>query len=184
MAINLLPEDYQKELRAERFKRLMVTAGASFFLIVVVNIILLSPAWLLFAVEERETARQLESIKKSPSFSRAEDMEAEIGDLNYKINSFNELEKKRHELALAMSSILNSRPSGVRVSAMSFFPADPARNQPPQILVNGVAEHRDLLLNFASASKNNIFFSKIHSPISNLLKETGVEYSLVFDLAN
>ena len=184
MSINLLPEDYQIDLRAERLKRLIVVAGAAVFLIAVANTILLSPVWVLFVVQEREMSRQLESLEKSPAFLRLKNLEDEIGSLNYEINSFNDLEKKRIEIAPAISSILDSRPAGVRVSAVIFSAADPRRSQPPQLSVRGTAPHRDLLFDFASANRDNNFFSKIHSPISNLLKETNVEYSLVFDLAD
>ncbi|MBI5787154.1 MAG: hypothetical protein HY446_01230, partial [Candidatus Niyogibacteria bacterium] len=76
MAINLLPRDYQKDLRRERARRLIVVCGSAVFLSIVANMILISPLWLLFALQERELGRELEAIKKSPAFADVSDVES------------------------------------------------------------------------------------------------------------
>ncbi|MEK7567227.1 MAG: hypothetical protein AAB527_03795 [Patescibacteria group bacterium] len=184
MAMNLLPREYQEELKSERIKRLAAATGVAFFLIGAVNIILLLPSWVLFEVQEREMLRQLDALKKNPAFSRIADIEYEIGSLNSEIRAFNDLEKRRFEIAQALMSVLDSRPAGISVTNIVFSVADPKRSQPSQISVQGTAVNRDLLLKFAATNETNTFFKKVNSPISNLLKEANLNYSLVLDLAN
>jgi len=184
MTINLLPREYQNELKLERFNRLVVAAGAGIFLIVAVNAIFLLPLWALFEAQEREMTRQLAALQKNPDFSRVADIENEIGALNSEIKTFNDLEKTRFEIAQALMSVMDSRPLGISIDNIIFSIASPRGNQASQITVQGKAVNRDLLLKFAATNETNAFFKKVNSPISNLLKETELDYSLVLDLAN
>ncbi|QQG45988.1 MAG: hypothetical protein HYY55_03355 [Candidatus Niyogibacteria bacterium] len=182
MSINLLPEDYQNEVRNERIRRLAVTIGVFVFLTVAVNIILLSPLWFLFNAREAELTRELDAVKRGPAFLRATDIESEIRVLNAEIAVFNSGEKKLFEISPAIKSILSRRPSGIGISGISFYSAGQKGQGLTQISISGVAKNRELLLNFAKSNETNEFFKKVNSPISNLLKENNFDYSLVFDL--
>ena len=183
MAINLLPREYQDELKYERFSRFLTAFGSSVFLIILINMALLSPLWIFFALEKTELMRQLESTKNSPTFLRVEDVELEIENLNANIVSFNNQKNKLRAAAPAISSILSRRPSGVVIAGINFLSADKNKGQ-ASISISGTAKNRDLLLSFAGSNESNAFFKKVHSPITNLLKESDLDYSLVLDLAD
>lgn len=182
MAINLLPRDYQNELNAERARRFVIAAGFTVFLIAAVNIILLSPLWFLFEVQEKELARELEALKQSQSFLDLVSIEAEIEKLNASVRAFSVQEKGLFELASLIKSILDFRPAGISVSGISYESSDQGKAQPPRISVSGLAGSREQFLAFLNAGETNILFKKVRSPISNLLKEADFDYSLVFDL--
>ena len=102
MAINLLPRDYQKDLKRERVRRFIVVCGAAVFFSIAANMVLISPLWVLFALQEKELDRELDSMKKSPAFASVSDIEDSIRNLNEAIGAFNSGERGRFEIAPAL----------------------------------------------------------------------------------
>ena len=181
MTTNLLPENYRSELKLERIRRLAVVSGLAVFAVVVVNIILLSPLFIFFVSTENELMRHLTAVKQSPAFLLTTEIETEIAELNSEINSLGTRDHSP-EIARAILSILERRPAGIKISNIVFSSAVPNRNQAPQISISGTASTRESLINFADSNKTSGFFKKVYSPISNLLKETNLDYFLVLDL--
>ncbi len=184
MAINLLPRDYQNELNGERVKRFIVVAGLAVFLIIAVNILLLSPLWFLFVAQEKELARELEALKHSQTFLDITDIESKIAGLDAEVENFLAQEKNLFKLTPVIGAILDHRPAGIGVSGLSYVSADKNKGQPSRISISGIARSREDLLNFFQAGEKDPIFKKVNSPISNLLKEADFDYSLVFDLNN
>ena len=182
MAVNFLPQEYKNELRFERIRRLVIVAGLALFLIIAANMILLSPLWFLFKAQEKESLRELEAIKQSQTFLRLTDIEAEITTLNTDVREFEAQEKKLFELVPFIKSVLDRRPRGISISSMSYTAVDPNKRSKAQLVISGRAKNRELLLSFTKASEADNLFKKVHSPISNLLKEADFDYSLTFDL--
>ena len=183
MAINLLPQAHQENMKRERARRFIVVCGAAVFLFFAVNMILISPLWILFAFQEKELNRELDSVKKSPAFASVSDIEESIRNLNQAINLFNAGERGRFEITPALESVMASRPAGVNIESIYFFKGGDNPPKPDLISVFGRAGSRGALLEFADANTTNPFFSKVHSPITNLLKEFDFDYSLSLELA-
>lgn len=184
MAVNLLPKDYQKEIAEEQNKRLVGALGFAALAVIIVNAALLFPLWILFKAQEIEFARELDAIKKSPEFVRVAEIESEIGRLNEEVAKFSKEEGELFSASPATKSILEKKPVGISISNISFFALEQAgrERRPSRIIVSGISADRELLLSYAEDLETNEFFQKVHSPITNLLKDANFDYSLVLDL--
>lgn len=184
MSVNLLPQDYQKKIKADRLRRLIAAFGFLIFIAIASNIALLLPFQLAAVLQQKELRRELEITKKSSLFAKATDIEEIIGKLNSQVDLFQKQESGRFELAPIMESVLSSRPAGVNIRNFIFEAENQAKNQPARISISGWAGNRPALINFIKTNESNRFFSRVGSPISNLLKEQNIDYSLVLELNN
>ncbi|MEK7599067.1 MAG: hypothetical protein AAB474_01255 [Patescibacteria group bacterium] len=184
MSVNLLPQDYQKKIKAERLRRLIAAFGFLIFIAIAANIALLLPLRLAAVLQQRELRRELEIIQKKPLFIKVVDIEQTIKNLNSQANLFQAQESGRFELAPVMESVLSSRPAGVNIESFIFEVKDQAKNQPARISISGRARSRPALMDFIKTNESNRFFSRVGSPSSNLLKEQDIDYSLVLELNN
>lgn len=183
MAINLLPQDYQKDSRRELIRRLIAVGGVALFLVLAANLVLISPLWLLFSLEEKELGRQLEAIKSSPAFGRVAEIEKDIKDLNEAVALFKARESERFGITQALESIIQNKPEGVKIESFYFSSAKEAPPQPARISVFGKARNREALIMFTQKNEADPFFASVQSPISNLLKDSDFDYSLILDIA-
>jgi hypothetical protein len=184
MSVNLLPQDYQKKIKAEHFRRLIAIFGFLIFIVIAANIVLLLPFQLSAVLQAKELQRELEITKKSPLFARIADIEKIIKELNAETDLFTKQENGRFEIGPIIKSVVSLRPAGINIQSFIFEAEDRAKNQPARISISGQAGSRPALLNFIKANESNRFFSQIRSPISNLLKEEDINYSLVLELKN
>lgn len=184
MAVNLLPKDYKKEVAEDQNRRLVSALGLAALAVIIVNTALLLPLWVLFKAQEIEFARELDAIKKSPEFIRVAEIESEIGRLNEEITKFSKEEDALFSASPAIKSILEKKPVGIGISNISFFVSEQAERErrPSRITVSGISANRELLLAYTEDLETNEFFQKVHSPITNLLKDADFDYSLVLDL--
>lgn len=182
MYINLLPREYQDELKYERISRFLAISGAFVFLMILASIILLLPSRIFLALEKTELARQLEAVKNSSAFSRVEQVETEIKNLNADIASFGQKKEGLYAIAPAIASVLNRRPDGIKITGIIFSPAEKNKEGSSVMVVSGSARNRDLLLAFTKSNETNPFLKKVRSPITNLLKESDFDYSLVLEM--
>lgn len=183
MSINLLPRDYQKNFIRERVRRLIAVLGAAIFLVILVNIGLISPLWIFLSLEEKELSRQLDAVKSSPAFGRVAEIEKNIEDLNEAVNLFKARENDRFRLTPALESVIKNKPDGVKIESFYFSSARDVPPQPPRISVFGKAQNREALILFTQKNNADPFFSSVQSPISNLLKDADFDYSLILDIA-
>lgn len=80
--------------------------------------------------------------------------------------------------------ILESRPSGVFITSFSYdFIAKKGSAAFPGITVSGTAENRSELLSFVESLNKNKSFSSVDLPISNLISDTNVSYTLNITVA-
>lgn len=181
MAINLLPADFQKEIMAERASRLIQVAGIFIFIIIVINITPLFPFWLGAILQEKELQRELAAIQQSSLFVRVADIEAAIAELNHEIGLF-KAKDERFELGPVIKQIIALKPRRVQVKSFHFEQGDKSKNQPSRLTLLGNAQNRASLLDFVKANESSGLFSSVRSPISNLLREADIDYSLILEL--
>ncbi|MCH7882910.1 hypothetical protein IIA95_00650 [Patescibacteria group bacterium] len=178
--INLLPPEHQSSIRAGRIKRFVITFGTLFAFTIFANILLLAPLWLSLALQRNELTRELDSIRKSSIFAQVTDIEAAIKTLNTEIRLFRTKEKERFDITPEFRAVIDSRPAGITIDSFIFERAQKTR--PARISISGNALRRSTLIRFRETLEKNPLFSRIQSPISNLLKEVDIQYSFILEL--
>lgn len=177
MAINLLPEEQKMIVRGEYRRRIIIASGWLVALALATNIVLFAPAWLAFTAQERELKRQLDAIEKGALFQQVTAIESLIRQLNFEIRQYRARDREAIRAIPAVDLVLESRGSGVMISVLSFSPPKTG-NEKAQITIAGHASDRAALLAFSDRLKARPFVESVESPISNLLRESDVDYQI------
>ncbi len=172
--INLLPTAYKKTLRGLYRLRLINTALVLFFLIVIAGGVLLVPSYILSSVRERNLSDKLDDLRNSKNSEATKAISATIADINKKIFLF-AIEKPRPSISdEVLAPIFTKQPEGVRLTSLSYETAE--KNM--TVRIGGVASTRETLELFKKNLETYSRFSKVDLPLSDLVKNKDVEFTI------
>lgn len=177
--INLLPDDEIKKLGRERLGRFAVVTGFSLSAIVALGVLLLLPSYLSLLGEKQEVGRELELARRRLYASEVDYIEGEIANFNAKLEASETNEKEIHSATLILEKVLLLRPAAMRFERVSYESA--ALAAPERISLQGHTSSRQELLDFIKRLEDSGLFKKINSPISNLLREKNIDFSLLLE---
>ena len=171
--INLLPLDAKKQLARERFGRLLFVYGLAMLAIFFSGSSLMFLAFVSLNLQKGELSRELEAARKSPTLARVEEVEASIKKTNERLRVFSRSLDRENRISQILIETLKHRQSTVSLEELTF-------NGPSEFRLKGVAGTRDDLLAFTKLLSGSDLIAEVNSPISNLLKDRNVGFSLSF----
>ena len=178
--MNFLPLEEKKNLGRERLRRFFVVFSLGVGAFGFASVILMLPSYLGLELERNNLLRSIAISRKAPLAGEVNAVESEIEGLNLKLELFRKNEREERSLAPLLGKILSV--VSASVSLREFFYEKLSKTNPEQITLGGKAQSRQALLKFASDLERTGEFKKVQSPVSNLLKETNVVFSLILEL--
>ncbi|MEK7596018.1 MAG: hypothetical protein AAB564_00485 [Patescibacteria group bacterium] len=178
---NLLPFSEQNKIARRRLFRFLTVAGLITFFILLTAIFLLSPSYLFLSFQSKELARKLEIEKQSSELKKAESIEAAIRNLNRRIDFLSKNKTLLKNPFSEIAFLAEKKPAGVLIN--SFLYGKGEQGRPDTLTIAGDAKTRDSFLRFVEILEKNSAFSRIYSPVSNILSKEEIEFSLISDLA-
>ena len=175
--MNLLPKEDQKIIRKERLKRFIVLSAVSFALVAVFAWILLLPSYLILFYEGQFLEHKLNIAEKDTERKKIEELESEISGLNKKLDILKRAMQNRQEPSRLFQEIIAQKPRGVKLDILSYEEAF------GRVSLQGRAKARNDLLAFVKALENDVMFSRVVSPIANLLEGEDTSFSLVLEFS-
>lgn len=171
--MNFLLEEDKKIIRKEYWRRLLGLAGIFSFSTILIGTILLFSVFLLLKSEKANFTRQVVISEERLRRSQAENIVPLVRDLNSKIVFLEEGWKNIEEKSTVISGILEEKPEGVKINNLFF--------DKKKITIQGFSNTRQGLLLLVDNLKKK-GFKKVESPISNIIKEKDIEFSINIDL--
>lgn len=167
--INLLPEaekseigyDYRRGVWAVVLIFLLITAGMA--------LVLMFPSYLVLSLEEKEVKSDLEKIDQRIKGQELSLNESRLKDLESK-RAFLGAMETASTTANLIKEILNARKPGIKITNINYAEGG--------FSLQGVAERRTNLLEFIKALKSLPTYKEVNAPLSNLLSEKNVNFSL------
>lgn len=177
--INLLPLEYKKTVKKEYARRFVAVFGLLFSIIVLVEIVccLVLLFWLDSSLAGFQ--KELEFTKKMSKVQRLEGLDVRIDELNRVIALYKDKEEKIRPFSVYIEEVLRVLPASVSVNS---FVLGAQREEGSQMNFSGHAATRSDLLAFIGELEKIPFFTRVESPLSNLLAETDVDFLLIVDL--
>lgn len=179
--INILPIEERKEIKKEYLKRLSVVALVFFAITMLMAIVMLLPTVFFLNESESLSRVELEYVNKKLSDVGIAQISPMIEDLNRKVQILKTSSNfsKHSEI---ITEIMSAGGSGVKISALSVKMSAGKES----IFISGRSETRKDLLAFvenlkkckAGLNTKCTPFEKIESPLSNLLKEKDIDFSI------
>lgn len=179
--MNLLSAGKKEEIRRENKRRFIIIVGVFSTSLVVIAIVLLLPSFFLLIFQQDYLSEKLSMIKKDPVLKKAEDIEEAIQNFNKQVETLQVSKEDMVEISSFISDINRVKPSDLNIETFIFEKVS-KEDETPQISLRGYAQERDGLLVFIEKLENSDKFSKVISPVSNLLTERDFNFSLVLKL--
>ena len=183
--INLLSADEKQKLR-ERYHFLVLSVCLPALSVILLAAILsFLPTFFLADSNYRSILTESQSKAAVSKQSEEQGMKKVVSDANAKIDLLKMTDDARNA-EYFFQEILKSRPSGVYITNFSYDGNLKTSDSKygTGIIVQGNADNRTGLLAFVDALKSKKDFSTVDLPISSLITDTNLSYSLNIAVAS
>ncbi|MDP3784870.1 MAG: hypothetical protein Q8R12_02235 [bacterium] len=178
--LNLLPPEEKIMVGRERLRRFIVVFGVVGGAVLFLGVILMFPSYVALMFRRLDLTRELNLSRKAPLLSEVDQIEKSIKNFNQKLLLYEKGAKNLNPISKIEEQILKLRPSAISIRTLLYENA--SKTNPERISIKGRAQTRSELLRFQKNLESSGLFKTVHSPISNLLQEADLEFSLVLDL--
>lgn len=172
--LNLLPPEQKKQIYLERINRWLVFYMASFCAILSGFFLVLLFIYALISIESR-TAQT--SYRVAQTGSQGQDLssyEKLAQNFNQELEKVRSIQKNHKNYSLLFEKLLPLVPLNIRFDSIQI-------NANGKIMLTGFAYNREQIIEFKENLENSKDFSNVESPISNLVKQSNIDFSLVFN---
>jgi hypothetical protein len=169
---NLLPENEKKKIKKEYLFRFFAIALSFFLATAVIASVFLLPSYVFSLVKEHSVTVKNDELRRSIATNDSEAMTRTVSDIRGKINMFKPTQSLYvYEL---IGQIISLRPQSVTLSSL-----DIVRNTDEFLIsIRGNAGTRDDLLVFQNKLETNKNIRKVELPVSDLLREKNIDFSI------
>lgn len=187
--MNLLPEENKILFKKYYLRRLFVIFGILIFSIVVAGSIILIPMYLFVSSYKSDLSSKLATYLKKDTELADNTAAPEIKKLNNQLVFLAGAENNK-KLNTIFKNILDKKNSGVKITSFSYEKGktskikDKISTEEDKIFLYGKAQKREDLLLFESQLKKERGDQKVISPISNLIDEKDLDFSLTLYIKN
>jgi len=172
--INLLPPAEKKQLELASFVRLAISFGVWISVSLIVFVLLLVSTYGSLAILLKDQNRLIEIRRADHKTQRLVEMEEAIKKVN---NQLVDIVLKQKELIVwtpALEELSKITPSGIYLNNFIY------QSSLNRINITGLANNRDTLLFFQKQLEDSLYFIEIEAPLSNLIKQTNINFSFSF----
>ena len=184
--INVLPIEDRKEIKKEYFKRLIVVSLALLAAVLAMATIMLLPTMIFLSDHEQIHQQEMEYIDAKLKSSGIATIKPLVDDLNKKISILNETSGFQSASRTA-GEIMSLGLSGISIKSFSIK----IEGDKETISITGQSATRRDLLSFVEnlkkckagfAMRECIAFENVISPVSNILKDKDIAFSITADV--
>ena len=174
--INILPIEEKKKNLTEYRLRLAVVSIFTITILLLVNLILLIPSYLMAVSKESTVARDFASQQAKQDIGGQEgNIDTQVGVVNKEIALFLSGGNTNHLLpADTIKKIIGMKSPAIKILGFDYVANGPQE----QLVISGVAADRDSLSNFVDTLKGASIFTGVDLPVSSYVKSTDITFSI------
>ena len=174
--LNLLPPEEKLNLIRVFRRRAVVAVGGGLTAVFAIFSILLLPTIFMLAAEKSELLRAVRIERDTQEKTGANQQAADVKKVNLLAEKILEYDKKQRKIFTLFEAIIKETPSSIKIEHILL------RNTSEEIAISGFSGTREDLLKFLDAMDKNPYIEKVSSPVTNLVKERNVRFSLTAKL--
>ena len=171
--LNLLPPGQKKQIYLEKINRWLVFYAASFCAILGGFVLMLLFIYVLISIESK-TAET--SYRVAQTGSQGQDLssyEKLAQEFNLELEKVRSIQKEHKNYSLLFEQLLPLVPAGVRFKSLRI-------DESNKIVLAGFVSDREQIIKFKDSLESSPHFSDIESPLSNLVKQSNIDFNLSF----
>lgn len=173
--LNLLPPTEKRGLKLEQLYRWLVFYGSATILISLVFIAFLALIWFFILIQLKGYTVNLEKTRTSFQGQSIENQQKLIDEFNSQLEKIAQIQNNHRFYSPALVHLTQLIPSGISIDA---FAVDEQGN----CTLSGYAQKRSQLLLLKEALEKSALFEKIENPLSNLTKQSDINFSFKFNI--
>jgi len=169
--INLLPPQERKRLELTKFSFLLISFGIRLVIILIIFVIILITTYFSLLILVKSQDNSIEARQNDEKVQYQIEIEEKIKKVNQEANN---IFIKQSEIIVwtpILEELSRINPNGLYLINFSY------RSSSEQIDITGWAKDRDGLLKFEEMLKESSYFQEVESPLSNLIKQTDINFS-------
>lgn len=171
LTTNLLPIEDKKLVRLEEARRLILFFAGGFVAVFVVSSVLLSPSFLPLFFERRELERSLQLEEEAGRALGVAGTRTRLSDLRMVISSVKLFVSRTTGASQILEEFWQQSRDGVQLSNVTLKKGGEA-------ILTGTAQKRSDLLRFEKILRDSGKFQDLSSPLSNIIRETNINFTL------
>jgi len=175
--INLLPIEDKIINKKDYLSRLILVIGFFIFAIIVIVFVLFLPVFFSLFFEEKDLSRQLDIIKAGSGSIETEKIYTDLNTLNDRLSFYEKNNEDVRQISTLFDRIISSKSSGVKIIYLKY-----EKSKGDTITIMGKSGNRSDFVDFKKRIEDDDFFSIVSSPLSNLLKETDINFTMTIGL--
>jgi len=171
--INLLLPEEQKKRRVEYRHRLFVVMGWLFASWLIIYIVIIGTLYFIINLKSSDVNRALTEVEKQLSTQGIDKLALAIEEANDQLDRLN-LEKKSSTPSSVLRHLTDSLTGGIKLSKIGYAGGE----SETKLELSGTSSTRQAFLNYLEILRADKIFSKVESPIANLIKERDLDFNL------
>lgn len=175
LKLNLLPPEEKNALMIEQSQRWIVFYGSAIAAILLIFAGLLGAIWLSINYQLKNAAAEFNSVQTSLKGRDLKSQEEQISQTNAFLKNLDNIQRGQKiysDLLIALSDLV---PPGAKLTSLTI-------DEKNAVALYGFAAQREQILAFKEALENSKLFKDIESPLSNLVKQTDINFYFNFNL--
>lgn len=173
--INLLP-DYEIRDNLREYRRRRLVAAGFFGLAIMLAAILLNVSlFFVLKLKQKAVTQPLASLQAILAKDDEPEVTASLALVQKQLRRLGKTLDVEPRLTSALKAVLAHQIPGIRLLSLNY---DRPEGKPVILRLSGLAATRPALLKFVDSLDTDIFFSVIESPVTNLIKDQNVDFSL------
>jgi len=175
--INLLPNEDKITNKKDYLSRLFMVSGILLFVVITIAFVLFLPVFLSLFFEEKDLSGQLKVIKQGDTSVEAEKIYADLDVLNTRLSLYEKNNNEVRQVSVLIEKIIALKTSGIRISYLKY-----EKDSNGKIVIIGKSDNRADFVDFKKKLEDDELFGAVSSPLSNLLKETDISFTMTIEL--
>lgn len=174
--INLLPESQESVVMGEYRRRLIVVTLSLFTFVCFLSLLFLLPSFILSGVKlkslsERAALFSDKKLEEGDSAAALTRLEGQVALMKTR--------QERRDVGTLIDTVIARKGGLVVLKGFSYE----RRGETSKLDVNGTAKTRAALIAFVDRLKEQKEFSEVYSPVSNLVKDRDIDFTVQIGIA-
>lgn len=171
LTINLLPTEEKKIVKLEETRRLILFFAGGLVGVFIIGSALLSPSFLPLYLERSELERSLRLEEEARAALKVDEVFGRIHRFESAISSVRNFTRVSPRASEILEELLAHAGSGIALDNVTV-------KKGGETVLTGMAQGRRDLLQFEKNLRDSDKFQEISSPLSNIVRETNINFTL------
>jgi Tfp pilus assembly protein PilN len=169
--INLLQPELKEEYNNYLAKRFVVFFGSAMILVLLIFVVLLSASFLFLKIQNLALEEQITALENSEQNRNFQSLNKSLADLIQLYRTVAATESKLFKLLPILEELVILMPDPIYLTNLNF------NFQQKEINLGGFAPRRDNVITLKDRLDRSPYFSKVVSPLSNLVKDRDILFN-------